>query len=72
MKLEQVLPILRDGQCITRQRKINNDTAMIYFVRIIDNKLKFMVLTSKGDKIPWAYYSFQTEDITVDNWEVAG
>ena len=45
---------------------------MIYFVRIIDDRLKFMFFTSKGDQTSWAYYTFKTEDIMVDNWEITG
>jgi hypothetical protein len=45
---------------------------MIYFVRIIDDRLKFMFYTSKGEQISWAYYTFKTEDIMADNWEIAG
>ena len=70
MKLEQVLPELRNGKCITRERKTKDDITMIYFVRIIDERLKFMFFTSTGENIPWAYYSFKTEDIMVDNWEI--
>jgi len=72
MKLEQVLPSLRDGKCITRERKTKDDITMIYFVRIIDDRLKFMFCTSKGDQISWAYYTFKTEDIIADNWEISG
>ncbi len=72
MKLEQVLPMLRDGKCITRERKTKDEITMIYFVRIIDYRLKFMFYTSIGEQISWAYYSFKTEDIMADNWEIAG
>ena len=72
MKLEQVLPMLRDGKCITRERKSKDSITMIYFVRIIDDRLKFMFYTSKGDQISWASYSFKAEDVVADNWEIAG
>jgi hypothetical protein len=72
LKLEQVLPSLRDGKCITRERKTKDKITMIYFVRIIDERLKFMFFTSKGDQTQWAYYTFKTEDIMADNWELAG
>jgi hypothetical protein len=72
MFLEQVLPILRDGQTITRERKTKDNITMIYFVRFIDDRLKFMFITSNGDQTPWAYYTLKTEDIMADNWEIAG
>ncbi len=72
MKLEQVLPMLRDGKCISRERKTKDDITMIYFIRIIDDRLKSMFFTSKGDQTQWAYYTFKTEDIMADNWELAG
>ena len=71
MKLEQVLPALRDGQVITRT-KIYNNGQSVWFFKIENNRLKFHVLFPNGDGVNWAYYALKTDDIFADNWEVAG
>ncbi len=72
MKLEQVLPFLRDGKTITRTRKTNNSDTMINFVKINNERLEFKFISSCGTEINWAYYSFKTEDVMAYNWEIAG
>ena len=71
MKLEQVLPMLRDGKIITR-KKPYNDSSTIVFVKLEDERLKFKIIFTTGDVINWAYYTLKTEDVMADNWEVAG
>jgi hypothetical protein len=71
MKLEQVLPMLRDGKCISREKPQKNGGALILFVRMINERLHFMFITSTGEQISWAYYTLKTEDVTAENWEVA-
>jgi hypothetical protein len=71
MKLEQVLPQLRDGQTITRN-KAYNQSATVVFVKIEESQLKFKIIWTNGDVIDWAYYRFRTEDIMAEDWEIAG
>jgi hypothetical protein len=71
MKLEQVLPMLRDGKIITR-KKPYNDSSTVVFVKLEDERLKFKIIFTTGDVINWAYYTLKTEDVMADNWEVAG
>ena len=71
MKLEQVLPMLRDGKIITR-KKPYNDSSTVVFVKLEDNRLKFKIIFTTGDVINWAYYTLKTEDVLAENWEVAG
>ena len=71
MKLEQVLPALRDGKTITRTKPYNDKNTVV-FVKLEDNRLKFKIIFTTGDIINWAYYTLKTEDINADNWEIAG
>jgi hypothetical protein len=71
MKLEQVLPQLRDGQTITRN-KAYNQSATVVFVKIDESQLKFKIIWTNGDVIDWAHYRFRTEDIMAEDWEIAG
>jgi len=71
MKLEQVLPQLRDGQTITRNKPYNQ-SATVLFLKIEDLKLKFKIIWTNGDVINWADYRIRTEDVMCDDWEVAG
>ena len=71
MKLEQVLPILRDGKTITRTKPYGKDSTIL-FVKIENARLKFKIIFSTGDVVNWAYYTFKTEDVMADNWEIAG
>jgi hypothetical protein len=71
MKLEQVLPMLRDGKCITRTKPYN-ESSTVLFLKIEDSKLKFKIIWTSGDVINWACYNLKTEDVMADNWEVAG
>jgi hypothetical protein len=72
MKLEQVLPLLRDGKTITRSKPFNHDKSTILFVKIEESKMKFKVIWSTGEVTGWAYYQLRTEDILSEDWEVAG
>ena len=71
MKLEQVLPALRDGQIITRTKPYKDKNTVV-FVKLEDNRLKFKIIFSSGDVVNWAYYTLKTEDVMSENWEVAG
>jgi hypothetical protein len=71
MKLEQVLPVLRDGQIITRTKPYNQDNTVI-FLKLEDNRLKFKIIWTTGDLINWADYRIRAEDVMAENWEVAG
>lgn len=71
MKLEQVLPALRDGKIITRTKPYNDKNTVV-FVKLEDDRLKFKIIFSTGDVVNWAYYTLKTEDIMAENWEVAG
>ena len=71
MKIEQVLPQLRDGQTITRN-KAYNQSATVVFVKIDESQLKFKIIWTNGDVIDWANYRFRTEDIMAEDWEIAG
>ena len=71
MKLEQVLPQLRDGQTITRN-KAYNQSATVVFVKIEESQLNFKIIWTNGDVVNWAYYTLKTEDVLAENWEVAG
>ena len=71
MKLEQVLPMLRDGKTITRSKPFKHDGATIVFVKIEESKLKFRCIWSNGEQMEyWASYRLRTEDILSDDWEV--
>ena len=70
MKLEQVLPLMRDGKTITRSKPFNHDKTTILFVKIEESKLKFKVIWSTGEVTGWAYYHLRTEDVMAENWEV--
>ena len=73
MKLEQVLPLLRDGQTITRSKPFKNDGATIVFVKMEESKLKFRCIWSNGEQMEhWASYRFRSEDLLAENWEIAG
>ena len=73
MKLEQALPMLRDGQTITRSKPFKHDGATLIFVKIEESKLKFKCIWSNGEQMEyWAFYRFTAEDILSENWEVAG
>jgi hypothetical protein len=42
-------------------------------VKIEESELKFKCVWSTGEEMSfWACYTFKTEDILSDNWEVAG
>ena len=71
MKLEQVLPMLRDGKTITRTKPYKDKNTVV-FVKLEDNRLKFKIIFSSGDVVHWAYYTLKTEDVVAENWEVAG
>ena len=71
MKLEQVLPMLRDGKCISREKPYK-DKKTVVFVKLEDDRLKFKIIFSTGDVVNWAYYTLKTEDVLAENWEVAG
>ena len=71
MKLEQVLPALRDGKIITRTKPYNDKNTVV-FVKLEDDRLKFKIIFSTGDVVNWAYYTLKTEDVMAENWEVAG
>jgi hypothetical protein len=71
MKLENVLPFLRNGQTITRTKPYNQDNTVI-FVKLEDNRLKFKIIWTTGDVINWADYRIRAEDVMAENWEVAG
>jgi hypothetical protein len=73
MKLEQVLPMLRDGKCITRSKKWNPTSTNVILVKIEESELKFKCVWSTGEEMSfWSCYTFKTEDVMADNWEVAG
>jgi hypothetical protein len=71
MKLEQVLPLLRDGKTITRSKPYKNSNTVL-FLKIEESSLKFKCIWSSGDIIDWACYRIRTEDILANDWEVAG
>ncbi len=71
MKLEQVLPALRDGKIITRTKPYKDKNTVV-FVKLEDNRLKFKIIFSSGDIVNWAFYTLKTEDVLAENWEVAG
>lgn len=72
MKLEQVMSMMRDeGKTITRTKSYDEKSAIL-FVKLEDMKLKFKIIFSNGDMVDWAYYTFKTEDVIADNWEIAG
>jgi hypothetical protein len=70
MKLEQVLPLLRDGKIITREKPYNQSSTVL-FVKIEESKLKFKIIWASGDVINWASYNLRTDDVMAENWEVA-
>jgi hypothetical protein len=71
MKLENVLPFLRNGQTITRTKPYENKKTIL-FVKLENERLKFKIIFSNGDVINWACYTLKTEDVIAENWEVAG
>jgi hypothetical protein len=72
MKLEQVLPLLRDGKTITRSKPFEQG-ATVVFVKLEESKLKFKCVWSTGEEMSfWASYRLRSEDILAENWEVAG
>ena len=71
MKLENVLPFLRNGQTITRTKPYEHKSTIL-FVKLEDDRLKFKIIFSNGDVVNWAYYTLKTEDVMAENWEVAG
>jgi hypothetical protein len=73
MKLEQVLPQLRDGAIITRTKPFKHEGSTVIFVKMDDTHLRFKCIWSNGEEMEtWAYYRFRTEDIWAENWEIAG
>ncbi len=73
MKLEQVLPLLRDGKTITRKKALNNsDKSTVLFLKIEKSKLKFQIVWSDSEVVGWGHYTLKTEDILSEDWEVAG
>ena len=73
MKLEQVLPMLRDGKTITRSKKWNPNSTNVILVKIEESELKFKCVWSTGEEMSfWACYTFKTEDILSDTWEEEG
>ena len=73
MKLEQVLPLMRQGKTITRSKPFNNsDKTTVIFVKIEESKLKFKCIWSTGEELGWASYRLRSEDILSEDWEVAG
>ena len=73
MKLEQVLPMLRDGQTITRSKKWNPNSTTVILVKIEESTLRFKCVWSTGEEMSfWACYRFTAEDILSENWEIAG
>lgn len=73
MKLEQVLPLLRDGKTITRTKDLKHDGATIVFVKIEESRLKFRCIWSDGEAMrDWSSYRLRAEDVLADNWEIAG
>ena len=73
MKLEQVLPMLRDGKTITRSKKWNPTYTNVILLKIEESELKFKCVWSTGEEMSfWACYTFKTEDILSENWEIAG
>jgi hypothetical protein len=72
MKLEQVLPMLRDGKTITRSKKWNPTSTTVILVKIEESSLKFKVIWSTGEEMSfWACYTLKTDDVMAENWEVA-
>jgi hypothetical protein len=71
MKLEQVLPQLRDGQTITRNKPYNQSSTVL-FLKIEGSQLKFKIIWASGDVINWADYRIRAEDVMADDWEIAG
>ena len=73
MKLEQVLPMLRNGKTITRAKPFKHDGATVVLVKMEESKMKFKCIWSNGEQMEyWASYRLRTEDILSDNWEIAG
>ena len=73
MKLEQVLPFLRDGKTITRSKKWNPNSTTVILVKMEESKLRFKCVWSTGEEMSfWACYKFTAEDILSENWEIAG
>ena len=73
MKLEKVLPQLRDGQIITRSKKWNPNSTTVILVKVEESKLRFKCVWSTGEEMSfWACYRFTAEDILSENWEIAG
>lgn len=73
MKLERVLPFLRDGQTITRSKKWNPTTTNVILVKMEESNLKFKCVWSNGEEMSfWSSYRFTAEDILSEQWEIAG
>ena len=73
MKLEQVLPFMRDGKTITRSKKWNPKSTTVILVKMEESKLRFKCLWSTGEEMSfWACYRFTAEDILSEQWEIAG
>jgi FtsP/CotA-like multicopper oxidase with cupredoxin domain len=72
MKLEQVLPMLRNGETITRTRLWNGSSRVVYFVKIMDEQLKFKFIARDGTTTSWHMYSMREQDILAEDWEIAG
>ena len=72
MKLEQVLPMLRDGKTITRTKPVPSGFSVL-FVKIngYEQLVKKFVL-STGEEMDWSWYRVTKEDVMAENWEVAG
>ena len=72
MKLEQVIPMMRDeGKIITRTKPFGENNTVV-FVKMEDNQMKFKVIWTTQEMTKWANYRLRTEDINADNWEIAG
>lgn len=73
MKLEQVLPMLRDGHIITRNKKWYPNPTTVILVKIEESSLRFKCVWSNSEEMSfWAFYRFQEEDISAEDWEIAG
>ena len=73
MKLEQVLPFMRDGKTITRSKKWNQKSTTVILVKMEESKLRFKCVWSTGEEMSfWACYRFTAEDILSEQWEIAG
>ena len=72
MKLEQVLPMLRDGKTITRIKKWNPNSTTDILVKIEESSLKLKCVWSTGREMTfWADYMFTAEDLLAEDWKIA-